>query len=245
MCRWSIWCTLFGGSVTGWCNMITYRVFLIRKHTPTQCISFDCCLFRQPPRKKNIPKWWLRMSRFQQIYTLLTCKHTTLAVKRDPNTSQPPLCRRREKSCKKNGTLCPSEQNGGSFPELSQQFVLVRLWPMGSLMVFHQLIVWLDLQHLPWITNYHYKKVNAPSQIACFKKTFVGTTCWILDISLWRIIYKHELIIFKSCRKPMWFYMCSDPLMKTSQTKTPHQKLTKNWHVKPSFGFAPFGFSQP
>lgn len=101
MCRWSIWCTLFGGSVTGWCNMITYRVFLIRKHTPTQCISFDCCLFRQLPRKKNIPKWWLRMSRFQQIYTLLTCKHTTLAVKRDPNTSQPPLCRRREKSCKK------------------------------------------------------------------------------------------------------------------------------------------------
>lgn len=91
MCRWSIWCTLFGGSVTGWCNMITYRVFLIRKHTPTQCISFDCCLFRQPPRKKNIPKWWLRMSRFQQIYTLLTCKHTTLAVKRDPNTSQPPF----------------------------------------------------------------------------------------------------------------------------------------------------------
>ena len=74
-----------------------------------------------------------------QMMAILTCKHTTLAVKRDPNTSQPPLCRRREKSCKKNGALCPSEQNGGSF--------LVRLRPMGSLMVFHQLIVWLDLQH--------------------------------------------------------------------------------------------------
>lgn len=162
----SIWCTLFGGSVTGWCNMITYRVFLIQEHTPTQRISFDCCLPRQVPQKKNIHKWWL----FWPVST------QPLRWNGTQTRPSPPFVGGVKKVAKKTELCVQVSKMEALF---LSGFDLWVLWWYFTNWSFD----WI--YNTPsWITNYHYKKVNAPSQIACFTKEFVGTTCWIVDISL-------------------------------------------------------------